>query len=181
MKKIRTQIGLFAIFSFNFLQKKAGIHLRKMILKITGHKIGNESYIHGNVDFTWIGKFSLGCRSTVNKGSMIDNRGGVFVGSGVMIGHNVRIYTGGHHFNDPDFKTFYKKVSINNYSVLYPNSIILPGCDLPLGCVVMPGSVVYPGDYPKGAVLQGNPAKVVSIRKEIYSDGFSYGFYFANS
>lgn len=181
MKKIKVQAGLFFLFLMNLALNFSGLHLRMLLMRQMGCSFGRRSSIHGGTTYTWIGNISIKDSTTVNRGCFIDNRGLISIGTCSMVGHACKIYTAGHHYNDPHFLTIVRPVSVGSYCIIYPNCILLPGVDLPDGVVVLPGSVVYPGKYEEGDILWGNPAKVKGRRKEWYRSGFDYRFYFPNS
>jgi len=181
MKILKVQIGLFFLYLMNVALNVSGLHIRMLLMRATGCRFGKRSSIHGGAIYTWVGNVSLSDATTINRDCFIDNRGAISVGRGAMIGHACKIYTAGHHYNDPLFLTVVRAVCVGDYCVVYPNCILLPGVILPDGVVVLPGSVVYPGAYKEGDVLCGNPAIVKGRRREWYKAGFDYRFYFPNS
>lgn len=140
--------------------------------------IGMSSSIHVGFRFYRLRNFSIGDYSVINRGFTLDNRGPVSIGKGVSISRYVTFYTAGHR-SDSDFTMWMDQIKVSDYCVIYSNAIILPGVILSDGCIVYPGSVVYRGNYPKGSVLSGNPAKIIKTTSSIVSRSHDYPHLYA--
>lgn len=91
------------------------------------------------------------------------------IGEGTQIAGGCRIVDFDHDI-DMAFPEIWRigkmdEVLIGKYCWLGANSVILKGVKLGDGCVVGAGSVVLKGDYPDGAVIVGNPARILRIRE----------------
>lgn len=101
--------------------------------------------------------------------SLIDGKGGVKIGTGTIIAPNVIIYSVNHNYDIDlealpfDHKIIAKAVVIGRYVWIGGNSIILPGVTIGQGAIIAAGSVVTK-DVPEGALVGGNPARVLKIR-----------------
>jgi acetyltransferase-like isoleucine patch superfamily enzyme len=149
---------------------------RYLLLQVTGSNIGRRSCIQ-NVKFFSFGKLTVGNDTVVNSGCYLDNRRGIKIGNNVVIAHDSKIYTLGHDFNDPTFKTKGSSVSIEDYVVIFSNVLVMPGVTIKKGAVILPGSVVTK-DVEEMTVAGGNPAKTIRLRESIHSQkvGFRYWF-----
>ena len=101
-------------------------------------------------------------------GAVIDSRGGVEIGSGTIIGPDVRIYTSNHNYKDPeylpyDFNWVNKKVIIGKNVWIGGNVVILPGAYIQDGSIIAAGSVVR-GNVEYCSIISGNPAKCFGYR-----------------
>ena len=85
-----------------------------------------------------------------------------------MYVNNAMILTAQHDIDSQIYETTYATVVIEDYAVLYPKSIILPGRRIGYGAVVAAGAIVT-HDVPKMGVVAGNPAKLIRFRKEVHS------------
>lgn len=180
-RDIRTQFGLIAIFVHNLIYNLIPFFiLKNAYLRFTKTQIGQCSYIHPWVRFTWIGKLSIGKNSTVNFGCLLDTRRYIYIGNNVMVGHNTKIYSTGHDYNDPYFKQSGAPVAIEDNVVIFPNVLIMPNITIRRGAVVLPGSVVTK-DIGEFEVVGGNPAKFIKKRSEVLNYKLDYGFWFGNA
>lgn len=120
-------------------------------------------------EFSYASKIKLGNNVHIGKRAVIDGSGGVEIGNGVIIAPDVKIYSRTHNFNYNlkaipfDNVMLCKKVFIDDYVWIGANVIILPGVSIGMGAVIGAGSVVSK-DVPKGAVVVGNPAKIIKYR-----------------
>lgn len=97
----------------------------------------------------------------INSCCRFQDQGGIEIGDGSLIGHNVTIATLNHEFH-PE-----KRGNINPLPVkigknvwIGSDSTILPDVTIEDGAIVGAGSVVTKS-VPKNAVVAGNPAKVI--------------------
>lgn len=124
------------------------------------------------------GQIKIGDRVYIGDDSIISCADSVRIGSGVLIAHGVQIFDndahpleagaraghwqnlnrGAGHQADVDIPK--APIVIGQYAWLGFNSIILKGVTVGEGAIVAAGSVVT-SDVPAGAVVAGNPAKVV--------------------
>jgi acetyltransferase-like isoleucine patch superfamily enzyme len=180
-KYLRTQFGLIAIFLYWVIYNIIPFFtLKNIYLRLSKNKIGKDSYIHTWVRFTWIGNIEIGEDSTINFGCLLDNRKKINLGNHVMIGHNSKIYTMGHDINDPLFLATGGCVTIKDYAVIFPNTLIMPNITIGQGAVVYPGSVVTK-DVDNYDVVGGNPATFIKKRNDKLEYKINYGFWFVNS
>jgi acetyltransferase-like isoleucine patch superfamily enzyme len=178
---VKIQVGLLAIRLYNLvLNLLPGSHIRRFFLNATGSNIGRGTGIHSVLRLTWIGNLHIGQDSTINFGCFIDNRAPIVMGSHVMIGHNCRIYTTSHDLDSGDFAQWKKEVRIDDYAVVFPNSLIMPGVRIGQGGVVLPGSVVT-RDVPEWTVVGGNPATPRRQRASDQRYRIDYQYLFINS
>jgi len=100
--------------------------------------------------------------------------GPVTIGSDVMMGPEVVIYTKGHRHDRTDITMIEqgddetKPVTIGNDVWIGRRVMIMPGVSIGNGCIIGAGAVVTK-DVPDYSVVGGVPAKVIYTRKQ--SDG----------
>lgn len=85
------------------------------------------------------------------------------IGSNVLIGPNVQIYTATHPGNALERRRgleYAKPISIGNDCWIGGSAIILPGIKIGDRCIVGAGSIVTK-DIPKDTIVAGNPAKSI--------------------
>ena len=94
----------------------------------------------------------------------------VVIGNNVMMGPEVIIYTSGHKHDRIDIPMMeqgsseVQPVKIGNDVWIGGRVIILPGVKVGNGAIIGAGAVVTK-DVPDYAIVGGNPAKVIRMRK----------------
>ena len=109
-------------------------------------------------DNVWIGersRFSGAC-------------GGIVIGNNVSFGPEVTIWSSNHNYYSPEKLPYDdidipKKVVIGDNVWICSKACITPGVTIGEGAVVGMGAVVT-SDVPEGAVVGGNPAKILKYR-----------------
>lgn len=109
--------------------------------------IGNDCHFNG-IDIIGVGK--------------------VIIGDHFHSGSSILIITQNHNYFNPDFlpydnKDIIKEVIIGNSCWIGSRVIILPGTIIDDGVVVQAGTVLF-GKIPKGAIVGGNPWKIIKYR-----------------
>ena len=154
-------LSMFPDFSFVIIG-------RRYFLEIIGAKIGSETLISRNVSIVNPENFSLGDYSGLGRDNIIDCHSKITIGSRVLIGPNVTIFTSNHIWS-PLERTYYRQgftygeVIIGDDCWIGSNVIILPHVKLGKGVTIGAGSVVTKS-IPDFAVAVGSPAKVIKYK-----------------
>ncbi|WP_369600015.1 acyltransferase [Hahella sp. SMD15-11] len=121
-------------------------------------------------NFAFANQISIGDNVSIGPGADFDGAGGITIGSGVIFAPGVKIYSRTHYYDGEkleaipfDNKVICKEVIIKDYVWIGRDAIILPGVTIGEGAVIGAGSVVSK-NVPDGAVVVGNPARVVKYR-----------------
>lgn len=111
--------------------------------------------------YTDCGKnISVGKNVFINSGCKFQDQGGIVIGDGVLIGHNVTLLTLNHEENPAERQTLHAApVFIGNNAWLGANVTVLPGVTIGAGAIVGAGAVVTK-DVPENTVAVGVPAKI---------------------
>lgn len=103
-------------------------------------------------------------------GVTVHSRTRIEIGAGTLVGGNVKIMD--HDFHPVDFRyrnpDVWERVGtqpilIGEKCFIGGGAMIMKGVKMGAYCVVGAGAVVLAGEYPSGALLAGNPAKIVKI------------------
>ncbi len=97
----------------------------------------------------------------INACCRFQDQGGIEIGDGVLIGHNVTIATLNHDFTPEKRQNITpKSVKIGKNVWIGSDSTILPGVVIGDGAIIGAGSVVTKS-VPKNTIAAGNPAKII--------------------
>lgn len=172
MRKIRILLGrlLYAIGtrmpeSFSKLQigQKA---FRKLCGKLILNKCGKNVNIEKGAQFP--SSVELGDNSGIGVNARINGK--AIIGNDVMMGENVSIFVRNHAFDRTDIPmnqqgfSEEKPVVIGNDVWIGSYAIITSGVHVGNGAIIGAGSVVTK-DVPDYAIVGGNPAKILKMRK----------------
>ena len=140
--------------------------LRELFSELTGRDV-DESFRMFPPFTTDCGKnIILGKNVFINSGCRFQDQGGITIGDGVLIGHNVVIATLNHNLQPKKRANLIPmSVKIGNCVWIGSNATILPGITIGDNAVIGAGSVVTK-DVPKNTVVAGNPAMVIQMIEE---------------
>ena len=133
----------------------------QLMEQITGHSV-DESFHLFPPFYTDFGKnIQFGQNVFVNSGCHFQDQGGIKIGDGVLIGHNVVLATINHDL-DPaqNRKNHYAPITIGNHVWIGSNATILSGVTIGDWAVVAAGAVVT-RDVPPRTIVGGVPANVI--------------------
>lgn len=106
---------------------------------------------------------TIGRGSFINTGFLALGGGRITIGEDVLIGPDVRFYTPNHPLDADDRRAGYERVrpiTVGDNVWFGGSVVVLPGVTIGDDAVVGAGSVVTK-DVPAGAVVGGNPARVI--------------------
>ena len=141
--------------------------LREIMSRLTGKKIDDTFRLFPPFYSDFGKNISIGKDVFINSGCHFQDQGGITIGDGTMIGHNVVLATINHDLDPAKMrKNHYKPVAIGKYVWIGSNATILPGVIVGDWAVVAAGAVVTKDVSPL-TVVGGVPAKVIKkIRKQ---------------
>lgn len=133
----------------------------ELFSELTGTKV-DSSFMCFPPFYTDFGKnIMIGKNVFINTGCSFQDRGGVSIGDGALIGMNVTIATLNHGFSLETRNTTYPSPVIIGENVWIGSSAtILPGVTIGDNSIVAAGAVVT-NDVPENTIVAGVPAKVI--------------------
>lgn len=142
----------------------------ELMKELTGRDIDESFRLFPpfNADF---GKnISIGKDVFINSGCRFQDQGGISIGDGTLIGHNVVLATVNHALEPQrNRKNHYAPIIIGNHVWIGSNVTILPGVTIHDWAVVAAGAVVTK-DVPALTVVGGVPAKVLRVISQDRTD-----------
>ena len=145
-------------------------HTPEELREIMGRLIGKQvdrSFRMFPPFYTDFGKnITIGKDVFINSGCHFQDQGGIEIGDGALIGHNVVLATINHDLNPEGHrKNHYAPIKVGAHVWIGSNATILPGVTIGDWAVVAAGAVVA-RDVPAMTVVGGVPAKVLKVIRE---------------
>lgn len=149
----------------NYFLKFPSRKFRKLILKRTLGKLGQNSNFLRFVELRSAGRIFIGNNTVINQRVLLDGRGGqIKIGNNVDIAQDTKIWTLEHDPHDDYHRTKGGSVIIEDYVWIASGVTILPNVTVGRGAVIATNSVVT-RDVPSMAIVGGIPAKNIGQRK----------------
>lgn len=140
--------------------------LRQLFSQLTGKPV-DETFTLFPPFYTDCGKnITVGKNVFINMGCKFQDQGGIFIGDGTLIGHNVVLATLNHAIAPKERGSMIPKpIRIGKSVWIGSNATILPGVTIGNGAIVAAGAVVTK-DVPENTIVGGVPAKIIRRIKE---------------
>ena len=135
--------------------------LRALFSRLIGQPV-DESFAMFPPFYTDCGKnIHIGKHVFINMGCKFQDQGGIFIGDGALIGHNVVLATLNHAMSPHDRGTMIPApIHIGKNVWIGSNATILPGVTIGDGAIVAAGAVVT-RDVPENTIVGGVPARIM--------------------
>ena len=135
--------------------------LRALFSKLIGQPVDDTIGLFPPF-YTDCGKnIHLGKDVFINMGCKFQDQGGIFIGDGALIGHNVVLATLNHAMAPEDRATMVPaSIHIGRNVWIGANATVLPGVTIGDGAIVAAGAVVTK-DVPENTVVGGVPARII--------------------
>lgn len=171
-KFIKILYYTLVLFGNTVWNKIPSRHLRKWFYQMLGARIGEYTFPCRRVEILLPRGLRLGDRVAVGWFAELDARGGIIVEHDTNISSHVKLITGSHDINDPNFTADFLPIHIGHHVWIGTDAMILQGVKIGNGAVVAAGAVVTQ-DIPAYEVWGGVPAKKISDRSKelVYLNG----------
>lgn len=135
--------------------------LRALVSELVGYKVDDGFRLFPPLYSDYGKNIKLGTNVFINSGCCFQDQGGIEIGDGCLIGHQVVIATLNHDF-DPAKRAEMtpKKVVLGKNVWVGSHATILPGVTVGDGSIIAAGAVVTK-DVPERCIAAGVPARVI--------------------
>jgi len=145
-----------------------GFTLRYLLYRFLFKELGGFCFIYPGARLTHTYGIRAGRNFRVNGGAFLDGRGGLTVGTDVLVGPNAVILSSEHRWDDPLQPIVLQgqrlaPVTIGNDVWIGGNVVVTPGVTIATGTVVGAGAVVT-GDTTPYSIVAGVPARPMGER-----------------
>lgn len=140
--------------------------LREIMSRLIGKKVDDTFRLFPPF-YTDFGKnITIGKDVFINSGCHFQDQGGIEIGDGALIGHNVVLATINHDtIPGNGRKNHYAPIQLGKHVWIGSNATILPGVTVGDWAVIAAGAVVT-SDVPPYTIVGGVPAKIIKRVKE---------------
>lgn len=134
---------------------------RELFSRIIGKPV-DETFALFPPFYTDFGRnITVGKGAFINSGCHFQDQGGITIGAGSLIGHNVVLATLNHEMDPAHRKDMHPAPIVIGCNVwIGANSTVCPGVTIGDGAVVAAGAVVT-NDVPANTMVGGVPAKII--------------------
>lgn len=140
--------------------------LRQLMSELTGTTIDASVTVFPPFYSDFGKNIALGKNVFINSGCKFQDQGGVTIGDGSLIGHNVVLATLNHDLRPSRRADMHPEAIVIGQNVwIGANAIVLPGVTIGDNAVVAAASVVTK-DVPADTVVVGSPARVARTLPE---------------
>ena len=134
--------------------------IRKLLSDITGEPIDPSFNMFPPFYSDFGRNLHFGKNVFVNAGCHFQDQGGIFIGDGVLIGHNTVFATIDHDLDPNSRMNHYAPIRVGNQVWIGANAVITKGVTIGDGSVIAAGAVITK-DVPPGVVAGGVPGKII--------------------
>ena len=135
--------------------------IRILFARLTGKPV-DECFGLFPPFYTDCGKnLTVGKNVFINSGCKLQDQGGITIGDGTLIGHNVVLATLNHDLNPARRRDLHPApIRIGKNVWIGSNATVVPGVSIGDGAIVAAGAVVTK-DVPPNTVVGGVPARII--------------------
>jgi acetyltransferase-like isoleucine patch superfamily enzyme len=148
--------------------------LRLGYLKTLGMHAGEHTYLFGSSEVIAPQNIRIAGNCHIGRYCQIDGRGGIEIGTNVVIASHSLLVTADHDPQSPDFRGRLGSITIGDRAWLGSRVTVLRNVTIGEGAVVAAGSVVH-RDVAPWSIVSGVPAVVVGERSHAQTYQIDYG------
>lgn len=138
---------------------------RRWLLRVFGAKIGKEVQIYPSVQVFIPWNLEIGDWSSVGFDAVLYNLGKMRIGQRVTVSQRAHLCGGSHDYRDPTMPLLKSSIDIGDDVWLAADSFVGPDVSVGNDAIVGARAVVMK-PVPAGAVVVGNPGRVIRFREK---------------
>lgn len=163
-EKRKPFIWLWQMFDRSPLGQNAllGHRLRRVLAPLVFKSVGTNFKCWNYVEWAFGYNLSFGNNVVVHRHVLLDDRGGIEIGSNVSISDYVNVYSHTHDIHEIS-KVYNLPTRIGDDVRLTYHCTVLAGCQVGEGAMVGTGALVTK-DVPPGHIVVGVPAKTAKVK-----------------
>jgi acetyltransferase-like isoleucine patch superfamily enzyme len=137
--------------------------IRALFSRLTGKQV-DETFLMFPPFHADFGKnITVGKNVFINSGCHFQDQGGITIGDGAFIGHNVILATLNHGIKPENRATTYPAPIVMGKNVwIGSNATVIPGVTIDDGAIIAAGAVVT-GNVPANTIAGGVPARTIRV------------------
>ena len=140
--------------------------LRTLFFLLIGRPVDDSFVLFPPFYTDCVKNIHIGKHVFINMGCKFQDQGGIFIGDGALIGHNVVLATLNHAMSPRDRSSMVPApIHIGRNVWIGANATVLPGVTIGDGAIVAAGAVVTK-DVPENTIVGGVPAKIIRHLRE---------------
>jgi putative colanic acid biosynthesis acetyltransferase WcaF len=175
MKRMRTHLRAALELLYNRVVTHIPYNpLRLWWLRRLGARLGSHVYLFGGSEVLTPAALEIAGNCHIGRNSQIDARGGITIGTNVVIAGHCLLLTADHDPDDSGFRGRLGSITIEDRVWIGSRATILKNVTLGEGSVVAAGATVI-RDVPPWSIAAGVPARVVGHRSEEQTYEIDYG------
>lgn len=137
--------------------------IRALFSELTGKQVDSSFRLFPPFYCDCGKNITVGKNVFINSGCRFQDQGGITIGDGALIGHNVVLATLNHDFLPQKRSTLHPAPIVIGENVwIGANVTIVPGVTIGNGSIIAAGAVVTK-DVPENVVVGGVPAKIIKV------------------
>ncbi|RVB80761.1 hypothetical protein EN885_01355 [Mesorhizobium sp. M6A.T.Cr.TU.014.01.1.1] len=139
---------------------------RRLLLRLSGARIGREVHIYPSVRVTIPWNLTVGEQSAIGARAILYCLGPINIAERVTISQGAHLCAGTHDYRDPSMPLIKLPIVIEQDSWVCADAFVGPGVTIGLRAIVGARAVIM-SDVDAEAVMVGNPAKLLRWRTEV--------------
>jgi putative colanic acid biosynthesis acetyltransferase WcaF len=137
---------------------------RRAMLRLFGARIGSHVNVYPSCRIYMPWNLSVGEWSALGEDVLVYSLGKVVIGQRVTVSYRAHLCAGTHDFSDPTLPLLKPPVTLDDDAWVGTEAFVGPGVTVGSGAIVGARAVVV-RSVPPRAIMVGNPARPVGIRK----------------
>ena len=165
-KPVKALYYAVTLWGNRIVNKLPSRHIRRWFYQMLGARLGKDCFPSRRVEVLLPKGLYLEDGVTIGWFAELDARGGIFIGHDTNISSHVKLITGSHDIDDPEFSADFLPIHIGHHCWLGTGAVVLQGVKIGDGAVVSAGAVVTK-DVPDWTVVGGVPARKIREREKV--------------